>query len=238
MNEDWLICNKWRMAVNLPDEKPRRGGPFSAYRRSFISKHTLCREALFASIGPVRSAVELFGGLGCSSTLIRHYCKPETHVVHERDPGLCEHLRGLGLTVREGDVYDSIAKPVLARRALLDADFGDFTIHAWRKNKLMQLLWAWMFNRGHRHIVTTDIAEPHLHLHRARYGALLHNDCGDYPEYLDGMSRFFHELYGYSVARAEANYGSCSMLWLQQEPSRIRLSRTWAAYEGVALCST
>lgn len=223
------------MAIDLPDAEARRGAPFHAYPRSFIGKHILCREALFRGIGQQGKVLELFGGLGCSSVLLREYCQPYEHLVIERDPHLATHIRGQGFAVRWGDVYENL-EVVKEPRDLVDADFGDFTIHHWRTNLIVQEIWEQLFSSGHRKVVTTDIAGPHLHLHRERYEGLLLLPCDTYEHYVTALSAFMYDLYGYSVARAEYHHGSCSMLWLPGEGHGIAFERTEAAYEGVALC--
>lgn len=191
------ILGKWSMYTPPPTEKwfldyavrtPRAAGThltagWHAYRA--------------VADRPVRSAIEYFGGIGAQTLMIQELFELDRHVVLDNSPEAVRHIRdNTEVMAQQADSYDS---GNYRQADLVGLDFGDLTVWKTREGQPHRDLLDRTFLMTHPEaVVLTDIAGPHLHLHRDRYESLLGaGSCATYPSYLEALADRLEALYGY-----------------------------------------
>src|SRR6266851_7892051 len=147
---------------------------------------------------PIQRIVEYFGGEGKQTWTLAKMFKPQLHVVFDRAPDSCETLRGLGLPL---DVRQEEFRQAVEHDFQPDLVVLDFPDLGWRgaQTKYHAPL-ARVFGRDTPFIVLTDTAGIRFPVQRKKvYAGLLGIAEPTFEDYLRGMSRWFHEQWGYSM---------------------------------------
>ena len=207
---DVTVCERWRMSL---DPGAADGWFLDWVQRepAQVSRHLTAGLMAYASLqlvlqpGEIKTAREYFGGIGAQSLMIGDSFRPESHTVldssAESAAWLRQSLHQRGVRVHQADSYDAGAyRPA----DLVGLDFGDLT--AWRlvPGQKHRALLDRVFEGKPKAVVLTDIAGPRLHLHRARYGRVLHRrpeHLVNYPTYLYALDDWFRAHYGYRMVR-------------------------------------
>lgn len=144
------------------------------------------------------SAREYFGGLGGQALMIEEMFRPRRHLVSDISPRAAnwlKHVSDRSFLVEQSDAY----APFNTTPAdLVGLDFGDLTVWKTRSGQPHAKLLNRVFALEPKAVILTDVAGPHLHLHRDRYEILV-GDCSDYPSYLEGFAAMVEERWGYSL---------------------------------------
>jgi hypothetical protein len=207
-----VICERWPLKLGVPGGENAwfvdwvLRSPVQSGRHVTASYEAyLSLRGAYPQERPFGSALEYFGGLGCQSLIIRHLFSPPLHTVCEIHPEAVKHLRTLpGVQVEQ---LDSLRYKGTAE--LLGMDYGNLTIHKAQRELRPMLERA--FDSQPKAVVLTDIAGPHLHLHRQRYAEALGHECSDYPQYLHGLAAYWRRTYGYRVLHCSYHRWSAVM---------------------------
>jgi hypothetical protein len=228
----WKICDKWELTVELEQAAATKGHrPFHEFPVSSMGRRAVCRERLLANLPQIETAVELFGGLGITSTILRNTQTLSDHVVSELNQDLVGHLARNGFNARQGDAFAEVSG--YQGRDLLDCDFGLFTILQWRKNPELQEFADSAFNGGHRYLIWTDESISRLGVNREKYAAVFATETKNIKDYVNNWSKLWFSLYGYSILDAQHHRGATYTMWTRQEPVEVTPTKTTAEYEGV-----
>jgi hypothetical protein len=217
---DWMVRGRWPVKVRL-EEARLAGGPaaFPTFKRSFIDRHIRCRAKVYESwskLGrPPSRVLETFGGLGLTSCIIRGELRPPEHLIWEWYPDLCAHLAANGFHAQRHNSMLALRYLKESTYHLIDADFGSFTVHQWRRDPGIRSFCEYLFRSATHYVVTTDESNARLHLHLERYGAMLGRTIVTQDDYVNGLSSLFYGMYGFSVIRAVATQGATTLLWAQ-----------------------
>lgn len=204
-----IICERWSVPVWSGGE-----GWFLDWalrKPKEVSAHLTAGFCAYLSLqlvygpGELTSVREYFGGLGAQALMIQEGIRPLDHTVLDQSADALIHLRlalaGRAVRLAQVDSYDPAS---YAPADLVGLDFGDLT--AWRLRpgqKHRELLDRVMAGEP-RAVVLTDVAGPRLHLHRERYGEVLHRrsqSLVSYPTYLYALDDWFRAHYGYRMIR-------------------------------------
>lgn len=230
----WRICEKWDLEVELKQAAvTKKLRAFHEFPAETMGRRTVCREQLVASLPPVETVRELFGGLGLTATMIRNLHHPKEHRVTEIHPDLVEHLRRNRFDTGQEHAFAAVRRIREHPYDLVDADFGLFTVLQWERKPELQQFMEDLFNGGHRHIFITDEAVSRLGVNRDKYARVLDAIVNDLEDYVNGWSRCFYGRYGYSIVQAEHHRGATYTRWGPVPPSHVKPNKTTAAYEGV-----
>lgn len=155
------------------------------------------------------SAHEYFGGVGAQSLVIEELINPHLeHSVFEISPDAVDHLTRVLPPHVDVQHADSYAPSSRVPADIVGLDFGDFTIWKARNSEPHSELLDYVFHSGAKGVVLTDVAGPHLHLHRERYETLLgKGSCQTYDSYLYHLADWVWYTYGYKIIRG------CSHRW-------------------------
>jgi hypothetical protein len=228
----WLVCGKYELEVKLEQAAPTEGHrPFHEFPFKFLGHHALCKEAILARTEDTESCVELFGGLGLTSTMIRAR-DPRWHLIIERDAALQWHLRMNGFNAERADAFDRVAE-LTQSCDLVDADIGRFTVLHWERDVDVRKFVTDLFEPGHRYVMFTDEAKARLGVNAPKYAAVMRTDVRDLADYCNGWSQWWWGHYGYSMTAAEYNAGAVYTLWQQRPPVKVIPNKTHASYRGV-----
>jgi hypothetical protein len=227
----WLVCGKYELEVELEQAAPTEGHrPFHEFSFRFLGHHALCKEAILARTEDTGSCVEMFGGLGLTSVMIRAR-NPRWHQIVERDMDLVNHLKrnGFHAVCTDALVHAQMRQPL----DLVDADIGRFTVLHWERDEVVRQFVTDLFEPGHRYVMFTDEAKARLGVNAPKYAAVMRTDVRDLADYCNGWSQWWWGHYGYSMTAAEYNAGAVYTLWQQQPPIKVTPNKTKAGYPGV-----
>jgi hypothetical protein len=193
-----MICEQWSM--ELPEPVP--GDPWfvdwALRSPKQAGQHLTAGFHAYTEIKDIQveTAVEYFGGIGAQALMIESIFAPKQHLVMDWSIEATAHLKNLGLNALQADSY----RPRNTVKAdLVGLDFGDLTVWKTRQGDHAELLDR-VFLLEPKAVVLTDVAGPHLHLHRERYEALLGSgSCVDYPTYLQAFADLIAERWGYEL---------------------------------------
>lgn len=159
----------------------------------------------------IDTAWEPFGGIGAQSFIIQDLFRPNPHLVGEYTDPAVAHLRAVlpsAVTVMKQDAYATARSTA----DLVGLDFGDLTCWKLRDGQPHRDLIDRVFQAEPKAVVLTDVAAPRLHLHAARYEALLGTGtCGSYTAYLPALADLLEEMYGYVVVAGFYHRGAAKM---------------------------
>jgi hypothetical protein len=208
MRKTAIICEKWTMALDKPEDSrdtwfldwvlrsPKQAG-----------RHLTAGYRVYGSLlavydaSEIRSAQEYFGGMGAQSLMIQDIFNPVEHVVTDYSDEAVQHLQRV-LPSEDHQVFqaDAYAESFWGSPDLVGLDFGDLTVWKTREGEDQRGLLDRVFSKEPKAVVFTDIACRYLHLHRERYETLLGpNTCGSYRTYLEAFLNRLEGLYGYRL---------------------------------------
>lgn len=207
---DVIVCERWRLYA----EEERADGWFLDWARrkpTEVSAHLTAGFCAYLSLqlvydpGELTSAREYFGGLGAQALMIQDGVQPLDHTVLDFSRPAVDHLRTvLGDRPVHVEQRDSYAADSYAPAALVGLDFGDLTAWRLRPGQPHRTLLDRVMAGQPRAVVLTDVAGPRLHLHRERYGEVLHmrpERIRSYAGYLHGLLDWLRAHYGYHLVR-------------------------------------
>lgn len=229
----WRVCGKWDLTVDL-ERPPNSTGhrPFHEFPIADIGKHILCREQLLASLQPLRTVRELFGGLGLTATVVRGQHHPAWHRITEIHPDLVEHLRRNEFDAAQENAFAAVGR-LDKRWDLVDADFGLFTVLQWHRDPKLQRFMKELFRGGHSYVMITDECVARLGANRDKYAWVLDAFIENLEDYVNAWSGEFDSLYGYSMEQAVYYRGAVTTLWRQGPRMHVHPVRCEATYPGV-----
>lgn len=208
---DLSVCERW--TLHYSELRDGGAGRFLEWIRrdpDQVSRHLT---AGFLAYGAVQSmygpggmtAREYFGGFGAQSLMIADLLEPRAHTVIDRSAGaaawLQDGLRHRDILVQQADSYEPGS---YAPADLVGLDFGDLTAWRLRPGQPQRELLDRVFSGSPKAVVITDVAGPRLHLHRERYGKVLHRrpqSLTSYPTYLYALDDWFRAHYDYRMVR-------------------------------------
>lgn len=209
---DLGICERWRISTaDLGDGAQPWFLDWVKREPEQVSRHLTAGLLAYGSLqsvygpGELRSVHEYFGGIGAQTLMIQDGFRPESHVVLDNSPEsvawLRAGLRHRPVQVRYGDSY---LPEFTAKADLVGLDFGDLTAWRLRPGQKQRELLDRVMRREPKAVVLTDIAGPRLHLHRERYGEVLHRrpqSLNSYPTYLYALVDWMRAYYGLRLVR-------------------------------------
>lgn len=207
---DLTVCERWRL--NL-DRAEGTGWFLDWVRREpeQVSRHLTAGLMAYASLqlvygpGELASAREYFGGIGAQTLMIQDGIRPEHHTVLDSSAESAAWLSA-GMAHRPVQVHqaDSYLPSSTLPADLVGLDFGDLTAWRLRPGQPQRELLDRVMTGRPKAVVLTDIAGPRLHLHRERYGEVLHRrpqSLANYPTYLYALDDWLRAHYGYRMVR-------------------------------------
>lgn len=228
----WLVCGKYELEIYVDQAGPSAGHrPFHEFPFRFLGHHALCKEAILDRAEETQTCVELFGGLGLTSVMIRAR-NPLWHQVIEHDLELVHHLRANGFWAEKRDAFQRVQE-LTSPLDLVDADFGRFTVLHWERDENVRQFVTDLFEPGHRYVMFTDEAKARLGVNASKYAEVMHAEVHDLASYCNGWSQWWWGHYGYSMTAAEYNSGAVYTLWQQRPPTTVIPNKTTAGYPGV-----
>lgn len=218
---DVTICEKWRLAFPAPRTDHQRWF-WDWVRKSptQVSKHVAAAYHAYTALEQdhllkPESVLELFGGAGFQSTIVRGLWNPPSHVIRDSHPEAYAHLwhalgEAPGVRIELADAVTAQIPPYSAELICVDA--GDWTIH--RIQTTYAPLWEKICAACPRAIVLTDIAGPRAAANRELYAAALGDTpegCRTYRGYLKSLSRWLGRS-GYGVSHVFYHHWSAILV--------------------------
>lgn len=195
------VLEKWTMYAQDPSDKWFLDYVVRSPRQAGI--HLTAGWHAYKAVADVGieadTAFEFFGGMGAQSLMIQELFHPTHHSVVDFSLEAVTHITKNipAVAAWQGDSYSA---GWLHRSDLVGLDFGDLTVWKTREGEQHRNLLDRVFAGAPKAAVLTDIAAPHLHLHRERYETLLGpGSCASYPLYLEALADRLEILYGYRV---------------------------------------
>lgn len=229
-----VICEQW--ALPLPDPTPNDPWFVDWALRSprQAGQHLTAGWHAFNSLAglEVESAIEYFGGVGAQTMMIRRLFAPAAHWVMDWSPAAVKHL---ATNVQISAVHADAYRPRNTAAAdLVALDFGDLTVWKTRGGHHAELLDR-VFLLEPKAVVLTDVAGPHLHLHRERYEALLGTgSCVDYTTYCEAFADLIQERWGYTLVAGFSHRWSTVMAFAA-EAQRGKIEPTPSSPVGLEI---
>lgn len=211
-----LILEKYPLEINEHLFKEDWGDPnvaVSPYfgtifkQPSYAAAAAKCIEYIMPFMPKADSVVELFGGVGMCSTIIENVLKPTQHYVFDLDPRCVQHLKNLGFDAEVANAHDLAFQPPPAD--IYFCEMNDFTGLRFVKNGLWLKEFESLYEQEPLALEFSDVTVRYLHANRKVYTELFKKPVVTVPDYLQCLSDFIYERFGYSIAAAGYHSG-CS----------------------------
>lgn len=214
-----VVVERWEIPLPERTEGDKWFLDWVIAQPNMLGRHLAASWIAFESINTkVKSALEVFGGIGGQSLIISDVFKPKLHAAMEVSEEAYRHLERnkklLGLnTVWHADAYkDGVPwkHPSDERDGwdFVSMDFGDFTVR-WLEDGHRRDLIDSVLDRNPEAFTITDIAGPYLHLQRGVYERILGGGAGDsHASYLEALIGRIESVFGYQFTGGGYHRGS------------------------------
>lgn len=230
----FIVCNKWELEIDdaLLTETGTKGSarPYLQFVMDNIkevAREAWCYNWLLDHIQTscVISAMEYFGGIGMTATILGNRLAMDFHTVNDIDERSANHL--LTSLSWLDNVYqaDALHLATFPEEYPYDAytaidsdivclDFNSYTLHQWRTNKKLLHAMDSIMSRNPVYVILTDSACSRLHLNGKMYAQRYNHERSieTVHDYVHMSSRWYSNSYGYEVQAAAYHHGACYML--------------------------
>ena len=237
------ICNEWEIDIPFERESHDNKGKLNTSYAEFLLRPRLrnqvghsstsheasCRHLLASLPSPgIKTVVELFGGVGVTSTIVQEVIRPDRHFIGEFDPETAALLRQImsgrdGVEVLEGDStlllgdtgVDTRLEAYFERpsEVLLYSDANSFSVMGLKKpsGKFQRALGGLVHKAlsiGVGALVITDVAVNKLHMNRRAYSNLMGREIVTIGDYMLAFSEYLRDEYGYMITCCPHHHGA------------------------------
>ena len=226
-----MVCGQWELPLIMEGNdipmNPREGKRarvsnrsyfhFISRRASDLSKEAICYQFLCQRLGKVESALEFFGGVGMTATIISNICDPQRHILMDHSEACCRQLAA-AFPSAEVHCVDSYSKMGEATADLVCLDYNTYTIGTWYKDRNQST--QKVISQRPKAIILTDSACSKLHLNAWIYEKASGHKIDGWAEYVQAWSKITAPEY--RVTHAAKHNGASYILFQTGQPDDVK----------------